>query len=364
MTDLLLRRPVLGVFIPCKHAKVLARQEPQYDYIKYSEAAQETGILLYFFCTADIDLELRTIKGWAIGGEQGWVRSDMPWPDYVYNLAKGNAGKEEKARLVKADSRLSWLNEVRSHRKWRTHIILRDQFPYLLPDTILGKSYLDLRNMLERYPAVLTKPDKGTWGSGISRIWRGGDNLFCLRTSSDEEWSGLSIEQAFTRASEFARGGKLVIQQALNLLPIGQSLSDLRLMMGKDKNNQWQVLQWYIRTGRPGSFVTNWHQGGNYVDVIPGLLSAGVQPEVASQLFAQAKRAAVHVAVALEKCHAGHMVELGLDFAFDIDQRLWLLEANGWPDKGHVEHDHDVVPRVYSCVIDYAIFLWGAAINE
>ena len=364
MADLLLCRPIVGVFIPRKHAMALSRQEPDYDHIKYAAAAAASGVPLYFLSSEDIDLEQRTIQGWVLSVENGWALRDMPWPDYVYNLAKGNAGKEEKAKVVKADSRLSWLNEVRSHRKWHTHKLLRDQFSYMLPETVLGKSWLDLQSMLERHPAVLTKPDKGTWGSGISKIWRSSDNLFCLSTSSDEEWSGFSLEQAFTRASEFARGRRLVIQQALKLLPIGQCLSDLRLMMGKDKKNQWQVLQWYIRTGRPGSFVTNWHQGGNYVDVIPGLLSAGVQPEVATDLFAQAKRVAVRVAIALEKRHAGNMVELGLDFAFDIDLRLWLLEANGWPDKGHVEHDPDVIPRVYSCVIDYAIFLWGAANNE
>lgn len=364
MTNLLPCRPIVGVFIPQKYAKALAKQESQYDYTKYSEAARSAGLLIYFFCSRDIDLKLGDIKGWALCSEQGWVLRDMPWPDYVYNLAKGNAGKEDRAKLIKADLRLNWLNDVRSHRKWHTHKILRDNFSYLLPETVLGKSCLDLQSMLERYPVVLTKPDKGTWGSGISKIWHGGNSLYCLKTASDEEESGLTIEEAYIRASEFARGRKLVIQQALKLLPIGQSLSDLRLMMGKSRSNQWQVLQWYIRTGRPGAFVTNWHQGGNYVDVIPGLLLAGVEPEVADELFAKAKQAAVCVAADLERRHEGHMVELGLDFAFDTDLRLWLLEANGWPDKGHVAHDHDDVPRVYSSVIDYAIFLWRARSHE
>ncbi len=358
MTGSYTKRPVVAILTKPKEARALSRQEPPYDYIKYAEAAKDRGIPLYCFCANDMDLKTGTVQGWSMDVAGNWVYQDVPWPDFVYNMAKGKAGKTKKAKAIKADKRLNWLNEIRSHPKWRTHRVLRDEFNWLLPETIRGRQPEDLRRILKRYQAVMTKPDKGTWGSGICRIWREADGSCSLRSSYGDHETKLSVEDAFSSAQHIARGRSLIIQQALNLLKIESGVADLRLMMGRDRLGQWQVVQWYIRIGKPGSLVSNWHRGGSYMDVVPGLVAAGLARQRANELFSAACRAAVQVAGCLEQAYSGHMAELGLDFAFDTDLRMWLIEANGWPNKGHVEHETDPIPKVYSCIIDYALSLW------
>jgi len=337
----------------------MLKQEELYDHINYWNAAKKNDVTLYFFCADDIDLKRRAVKGWVLDDQLGWVLHKATWPDYVYDLAKGNASKERKAKLIRKDKRLSFLNEIRSHYKWHTHNILMDGLAWLLPETDIGGQWQDLQRMLERHTAVLIKPDRGTWGIGISKVWKTGDGSYSLETAEGEMNSGISAKEAFDIAAAYADGRVLLIQQMLELLPIEQSLLDLRLMVGKDRCNQWQVLQSYLSISRPGSFVTNWHQGGSDRDVIPGLIAAGVEKAAAERVFVQAKEAAVNVAAKLEQSYNVRMFEMGLDFAIDTNLRVWLLEANGWPEKGMVEHDQDHIPRVYSCVIDYALYLWN-----
>jgi hypothetical protein len=354
-----LRRPVVAVFVAPKITRVLSRQEEQYDCLQYALAARAANVPLYVFQAADMDLETGTVKGWTLDPDGQWQYGNVPWPDFVYDLAKGEAGKRERAMQINADPRIKRLNEVKTFGKWPTHRALVGDFPHLLPDTVLGRTAADLELMLTRHAAVLTKPSGGTWGLGISKIWREADGSYTLQAShNDEQETGLSLADAFARAKEVAGGRRMVIQQAIDLLKTDGEVMDLRLMMGKDSQGMWQVLQWYIRIGRSGAFVTNWHSGGSYVDVLPGLVSAGVAPEQAAALFHQARQVAQQVAAKLEQAQTGRMVEVGLNFAFDRNLRLWMIEANGWPSKGEVIHEQDPIPRIYSCVIDYALSLW------
>lgn len=354
-----LEKLVLAIFISAECAAPFLGASSHEEAMAYARAAQQHDAYLYFFTASDIDLRRPSIWGWSwVDGD--WIYSQQPWPHLVYDQAQDLARTErQKVRRVRRSKKLVWLTAKQGLPKWLTHqIIAADrQLAALLPEAQLIKEANDLAGIARRHKAVLVKPNYGSQGKGICRLWHRQDGTYGLQYSEGKRSRvGLSLRQAYRRIVRYARTQRLVAEQQIALLRVGNSLTDMRIHMGRDRQGNWLPLQTHMRIGKEGFFVTNWSRGAQEVHLLEGLAMAGLNANQMRQLLAQIYATSVRVAQVLE-AGRGRMVEIGLDLALDIELQLWFIEANSLPGKYIDDQESNLIPPHYASVIDYAVYL-------
>lgn len=354
-------RLVLAVFVTKAYARRLSRNEPVYEAQIYAKAASERNVRLYFFTVDDVlgKGRRREIWGWCFTGHS-WVYNRVPWPHLVFDqIMDPEEGEKGAIRQLRRSRYLSWLSPHNGLPKWLTHQIVAryNNLARLLPETRRLRSIADLAYMLSRHNSILVKPNHGSRGRGITMIWREAGGTCGLRYSGkDDTVTGLTLRQALLCASSYAGENFLVITQQIPLLRVGNSLTDIRIIMGKNRQGKWLPVLSIMRIGKEGSFVTNWSMGAQEVPLDQGLIAAGLPVAQVNVLVSQVLKVSLELAPALEEGR-GHLIEIGLDLAFDSNLRLWFIEANARPGKD-AEHA-DTIPPHFACIIDGALHFWS-----
>ncbi|NLY53417.1 MAG: hypothetical protein GX060_02150 [Firmicutes bacterium] len=355
---------VFGVLINREWARALASQEGIFDALMYARAAEHYGVQVYFFHPRDVDLRRQRVQGWIPQPGERWAKQSVPWPHVFYDQVKlPHLNRTEPLRSVRRRLRQTAipLNPVLALPKWQTHQALKrypDTAP-LLPHTIICRGPGSMRAMLRQHPAILSKPDAGSWGRGICRISRSGRNRYRLQLSEHNKvWPRLGLLEAYMICTSYADPGRLLLQQEIELAETSQQeRSDMRVVISKNRRGEWEMTQGFLRMASPGRFTTNWHQGSRNAPLGEGLPLI-VPADEAPAVLADLHQIALLVGSRLEES-IGRMSEIGIDLARDKSGRYWLIEANAAPDKGTGSDDiWEPVPRIFLYVLDYALYLW------
>lgn len=356
---------IFGVLINHSWARSLAQQQGHYDARMYTLAAQHAGAYIYFFQRKDADLATRSISGWVPQPDGRWLYQEVPWPSAYYDQVKAapliRTRSYRKLRQTLNNTAIA-LNPILMLPKWKCHVALSQfaDMSELLPETISWQSPRDLKTMLAKHPVVLAKPDAGSRGQGICRIWARGDGRYNIHLSEEDTPEPLrNLHDIYRLCTLYAGGQKLLLQQEISLARTSEDeRCDMRISVAKNRQGAWEVTQSYLRAGRPGKFTTNWHQGSRSVTLPEGLTLIGIPAASVEQIQGRIFAAALLVATRLEQSF-GRMTEMGIDMALDSGQSLWLIEANATPDKGSRPEDTwNPVPKIYMNVLEYAQHLW------
>lgn len=181
---------------------------------------------------------------------------------------------------------------------------------------------------MERYTTVYVKPNVGSMGIGIFKLNRvtSGYELYEIvgRKQICQEYSKLSDVYARLMA---ARSGRLIIQSGIELDRVNDRPYDIRVMVQRKPQGVWVCTGMMVKVGARDKIVTNYYQGG----AIYTMQMLSKQQQLSeSQTIDRIKvltQTALRIAWALSKKQAG-MHEMGIDFAYDKEQRLWVIEVN------------------------------------
>ncbi|WP_271750726.1 YheC/YheD family protein [Cohnella sp. JJ-181] len=186
-----------------------------------------------------------------------------------------------------------------------------------------------LGEMTRRYRMVYFKPTGGTGGGGIARIERTPAGRF--RVKKDLKTSvEASIASLFHRLKRISRGKSYLLQKGIELQKAGGKPFDLRVMVQKSLQNRWVPTVMFVKVGKPGKVVTNYHQGGKLETVERALARAGHPPAGIRRYKRRLRTLGMRTARCFGR-HSPRFRELGLDVALDRGGRLWILEVNTRP---------------------------------
>lgn len=199
-----------------------------------------------------------------------------------------------------------------------------------------------MRTMLDQYGMLYVKPDGGTFGKGVMRVWKAGETEYFFQKGK--------VPHAFSTASALSdqlnmivEGRNYLIQRGIPLLQYEGRSFDLRVMVQRNSDNRWETTGLIGRLAQPDNIVTNYHSGGTLMDV-PLLLSPYLDEESQQPLLAQLRQLGTATARQLSRTYPG-LKEIGLDVALDGQLRYWVLEVNTMPD-----------PYIFRALKDPAIF--------
>ncbi len=322
-----------------------------------SQAARLVGVQLVVFSPLDISWGHGTVLGFTHKKGVGWQARQYPVPRVVYDRLFPSRGRWQlyfsQVARMRRTFRVTMMGRG-LHGKWQMYRIIRryeDLRPYL-PETRLG-SVQSLASLLSKYETVFVKPVFGSGGKGIAcvRRWRGG---YVVKRVGRPRLRATSLAGVVAALGGVSR--RQLVQQGLKLNHLQGSTFDIRSIVQKNGDGQWQISGKAVRVGRRGKITSNLHTGGRAYSV-PSVLQRCFS-ERAEAIEAELESLAIRVAEVMDK-HAGPLCDLGLDMGVDVEGKVWLIEVNSKPGRKVFLQigDREARQRAVRTLMEYAKYL-------
>ncbi len=312
-------------------------QEEDY-YQEIAKAGVLEGLSIYLFSPKNINFSTRTAIGKTFCPRQKqWLDEEFSLPTYIYDRCFYE--NEESFRAIHPN--VNWMKSQPDiyflgqglPNKWAVFNALKVDpiITHVLPETKLLNSSTDVFDNLAKFRSILLKPISGSQGKGIFVLSSQGKNVFLTAKKSGEPfYKLLSKQQLEQLLLKVTAKRKYLIQPFLALNNPEQRPFDLRIFIQKNSQGNWNEIGRGVRTGKIGDYTSNLGSGGkvdSYEEWLH-LLPLDAQLPLQTHLQSLVSR----IPEVLEK-HGFELFELGLDFGFDIDGKLWLLEVNSKPGR-------------------------------
>lgn len=186
-----------------------------------------------------------------------------------------------------------------------------------------------LRQMTDRYASVYIKPDIGSMGIGVYKLTSTGNGYVLYSTSKRkqrrEHFSTRSAIYKHIKKQQHNR--KLIIQKTILLDTVQGRPYDIRAMVQRKPGRSWVCTGYLVKVGKPDRIVTNYYQGGKIYTLAKWMGKKGWADTHRHTREQELSQTALTISKTLSKQRSG-MHEMGIDFAYDQQERLWVLEVN------------------------------------
>lgn len=341
--------PVVGMFVPKEYIREIQSGNPPIGAVEHmQEAAPYANCLGYCFCVDNVDWQEKRIKGVTFDATLNRWRYDwMPMPDVVYDRAAYMYGHEkEQATDIRdqfqVDSNVRFVNPVGSLGKWPLYKNLSrySEIRDYLPETILYKTFDDIKHMLNKYDFIFFKSSFGSRGEEVLSVEKNNgkyridyyDRNLKIVHADDLESLKMNVEKFIEDKKKNGRQ-RFIVQQGIRLIKFDGHNMDFRMHIVKNEQGKWEVTNYYAIHSRGNSKITNFCVGGDidlYENVYEKLKAD--HPDIAIPTQEELGKITVKMGTFIERAF-GLYGEIGIDMAIDENGKVWFIEGNAKPDK-------------------------------
>lgn len=361
--------PVVGVFVNPVTIRRMRRGTAGFRSTELANANRNAGCILYFFSVFDVRWSAQRIAGHYYDHDRRrWRQALFPWPDVLYDRGGGFSRRERplarhiRQRLAGTPG-LRFFNAQHYFDKWDQYVKL-NRNPLAaahLPETVRYRRREDLTAMLGRHGRLYVKSVSGSNGREVMRIVAHyGQFHYSYVTDRTVRGTCRSLDALEEVLENVLGGRRLILQRAVDVLEVNGSPVDLRALVIKDSEGNWQLIDLPVRVGRRGSPVTSTRSGSRIhrLDEFRGLF--GFSESQLEELRREIVRVVWLTTYALE-AEYGSFGELGIDLAVDKQGHVWVLEANAKPGKDTVRlsGDREALTRAFLTPLEYCKYLAG-----
>lgn len=198
--------------------------------------------------------------------------------------------------------------------------------------------------MLHEFHMVYVKPDIGTFGNGVMKVeWKSELSDSYKYQLGEKARSFVNYDSMYKDIERRTKSRSYLVQKGIHLLKYNKRRFDIRIMVQKNLNKEWETTGWIGRVAHPRKIVTNYHSGGKLMPV-EKLFKGRIKETEKKHFQQQFKQLGTRVAQQLHKRYPG-IKEIGIDVAVDENIAPWILEVNTKPD-----------PYIFRSLANKAIF--------
>ncbi|WP_053372144.1 YheC/YheD family protein [Paenibacillus sp. FJAT-27812] len=196
-----------------------------------------------------------------------------------------------------------------------------------VPQTV-SFSLEHLEMMFNHYDMVYVKPDIGSHGKGIIKIERAdsGFELYEIVQKKQSRSFYKTIPEVYERLKK-RKTCRLIVQKGISLDRVNNRPYDIRAMVQRKPGGSWVCTGLMVKVGARNKIVTNYYQGGAIYSMKKLGKRQGLSVGATEARVRTLSRVALQIASTLSQRRSG-MHEIGVDFAYDKKQQLWVLEVN------------------------------------
>ncbi|NQX68020.1 YheC/YheD family protein [Paenibacillus alba] len=364
------QRPLLGIMVTELNRELPFASADFYQSLTLHGA--DEGLDVFVFSPNRIDWQQGLVRGYHYESERKeWGMKLFPLPPLIYDRCFFSSQRSYQQYRYHV-SRLRKTPHIRFlgyglSGKWEVGQILQKDSALhsYLPETSLLTGRSQLKAWLRDRNDVFLKPQGGSQGRGALhlqhlRTAEGGSMLQIKgrdanNRSIGQQFNGFDACWSWLRRVVGSR--PYLIQEYLSLQSSQGMAYDVRSLVQKNGQGQWEISGMAARIGKPGSITSNLHGGGTAEDVST-FLTKEFGAFKTEELIDTLTKLSSRVPLVLETYH-GRLAELGIDFGIDTQGRIWILEVNSKPGRTIFARMHNNKARTKSIAnpIHYAGFL-------
>jgi hypothetical protein len=333
------------------------------NFIDIMRTAKEHGAFVFVFTVEDIDWNNRTTSAFVYHETKAeWIRlTGIPLPNVVYNRIPYRED-EQKGYVQSALKQLQSIPGLQLYNthffnKWNLYQVLADNthVAHYVPDTVLLNDQRELEQLAKKHPLLYLKPIAGKAGIGIMNI-ACKKGAYTLRVPQKEK---LIIHTFPTMRSLWNNlksklNGDYVVQQGITLLKHEERPFDIRVLVQRDGNGDWQLSGVGIRVAGKNSITTHVPRGGS-IAFPEQVLLPYFGREQYEERMKQLRKTVIDIASALDENYSS-LGEMSMDIGLSPEGKFWFFEANAKPMK----FDEPTIRQTsLKRIIHYAQYLSG-----
>ena len=165
--DILYIGPIIGLLIRGKKAEMNKQRMKIYtNYL--NEYSHVSGIILLL--TSDgIDDQRKTIFGYVYHPiENEWVGGNFPFPSVVF--CRKTITEADRSKLNRLIGEAFFNSHVFNKWEMWEWFSANESLRGYLPETVLAKNIMDVKQLFEKYETIFIKPISGMQGTGIYEL--------------------------------------------------------------------------------------------------------------------------------------------------------------------------------------------------
>jgi len=333
---------------------------------KYSDRFgiyKEIGGLVYAFSERTIDWKNSRIYGLYYNWKnKKWEYGTFPIPAAIYRR-DFHSRKETVKKLMEATG-------GKMFNSWRfgkfylyKHIKKNKNLLEYLPETEVTEDYRQVKRFIDKVGNVILKPIYLSRGRGICIITKREDG-YKITDYRSRQVDELFIENSEKLKDFFIANKDLfdnyLIQRYLELAKVDGAPFDIRVVMQKNVEEEWQCSGIECRVASKKSLITNISRGGYALTLDEALKrSFDVAKEEREKMKEAIYYLCINLCKSLDRLNH-HFAEFGIDIALDVEGKPWIIEANVFPSfKGFKNMDYDTYLGIRYTPMLYAAHLAG-----
>lgn len=328
---------------------------------------------LLFICAADgIDMEKKTIRGYYYSPNEVsnlWQTGIFPYPGAAYNRTKMSREIFDDLALVTNNHIFNSFSNG-SFNKWELwkRLSLVPELHAHLPHTVPFTNLNVLNRMLHRHGCVYLKPAGGTLSKGIMKVYRlrNRNGYLLYYPNRKKEGNGTIREilvnpARITRWVRWMKQHQYLVQQAISMKMYEEMPIDFRVIMQKNRTNEWGCTGIFGKFGKKGSIITNFSRSGFLLSGTDAFrLAFQMNDSQVQKKIEELTDLSHQICGTFDKY--GLYGDVGIDLMVDQNEKVWILEVNTL-DTYHRFPLHMGNRELYENVVknplEYAKFLAG-----
>lgn len=231
-----------------------------------------------------------------------------------------------------------------------------------LPPTEMSLNAHQVKKFIDQYGKAILKPIDLSRGRGICVIEKN-ENSYKVTDYRDKNPNVCELADTQALKNFLSKNqdffSKYLVQKYLPLARINHSLFDIRVVMHKTKEKDWECSGIECRVSNGKSHLTNISKGGYALSLDDALGKAFPTNCSYEEICRQIHELCVLFCRQMDRT-GNHFAEWGMDIAIDVHKNLWLIEANVFPSfKGFKSMDYETYLS-----IRYKPFLYALSLTE
>ncbi len=196
-----------------------------------------------------------------------------------------------------------------------------------LPDTSI-LTISTLRSFLQKYQTVYIKPDYGYQGRGVIKVMKRSSGYQFIKVKGAAVQCS-TVQELYKLVKEKRRQ---VIQQGIHITTIEGRPFDIRLLMMRNKDGEWEYAGMLAKVAGEGWIITNKRSKG-YVLTVDEALEKSLNMNSDQISVTKLEMVGLCDKSCRKLDRYKRYRQIGFDLAFDWNGRLWIIEQNtdpGW----------------------------------
>lgn len=319
------------------------------NFIDIISTGKDMGFTVYVLPVQNLSFQRQLQLGYVyVPSMKRWSKKLMPFPNVIYNRIPLRA--DEKNSLVKNKLQacrknpnivlfnpyffnkwelFRWLNKARSTKAF-------------IPVTKRLTTSANLEKMLQSHSFLYLKPESGKAGKGIMTVVKKSESVLPYHLNIQQKthsttYSCSSFKKLWARIQSEMGTTPYIAQQGIQLATYYNRKFDLRALIQKNSNGNWEVTGLGARIAGSQSITTHVPRGGSIDDPLK-LLTHAFNAKEAHSIIDKVYQATITIAGQIERGAKYKLGEMSMDIGVDQQGNVWFFEANSKPMKFDEPH--------------------------